>query len=65
MLLIAEKCGEWVGTEHPSFDAKHRQCKQSKVEIPARDISDIAPHPNPTYVSHAKEVKPAQIQMVF
>ena len=38
MLLIARK---WVGTEQPSFEAKHRQCKQTKVEIQARDVSDI------------------------
>ena len=39
--------GEWVGTEQPSFDAKHRQCKQGEVEIQARDISDIALYPSP------------------
>ena len=35
-----------------------------KKEIQARDVSDIAFVPKP-YVSHAKEVKPAQIQVVF
>ena len=40
-----KRCGEWVGTEQPSFDAKHCQCKQSKqskVEIQAKDVSDIS-----------------------
>ena len=31
-----KRCGEWVGTEQPSFDGKHQQ---SKVEIQARDVS--------------------------
>ena len=44
-----KRCGEWVGTEQPSFDAKHCQCKQGKVEIQARDVSDIAPYPSPMY----------------
>ena len=44
-----KRCGEWVGTEQPSFDAKHRQCKHSKVEIQARDVSDIASYPSPMY----------------
>ena len=39
-------CGEWVGTERPGLDAKHLQCKHSKVEIQAKDISDIVPYPN-------------------
>jgi len=57
-----KRCGEWVDTEQPSFDAKHHQCKQSKVEIQARDGSDIyRPVPKP-YVSDAKQV---QIQVVF
>ena len=42
-------CGERVGTKQQSFDAKHGQYKQSKVEIQARDISDIAPYPSPMY----------------
>jgi len=37
-----KRCGELVGTEH-------RQYKQSKVEIQARDVSDIAPYPSPMY----------------
>ena len=44
-----KRCGERVGTEQPSFDAKHHQCKQSKVEIQARDVNDIAPYPSPMY----------------
>jgi len=44
-----KRCGEWVGTEQSSFDAKHCQCKQSKVEIQARDVSDIALYPSPMY----------------
>ena len=44
-----KRLGEWVGTEKPSFDAKYHQCKQSKVEIQARDVSDIAPYPSPMY----------------
>ena len=41
-----KRCGERVGK---SFDAKHHQCKQNKVEIQARDVSDIAPYPSPMY----------------
>jgi len=44
-----KRCGEWVSTEQPSFDAQHHQCKQSKVEIQARDVCDIAPYPSPMY----------------
>ena len=44
-----KRCGEWVGTEQPSFDAKHHQCEQCKVEIQARDVSDITPYPSPMY----------------
>jgi len=44
-----KRCGERVGTEQPSFDAKHHQCKQSKVEIQARNVNDIAPYPSPMY----------------
>jgi len=46
-----KRCGEWVGTEQPSFDATHHQCKQSKVEIQARDVSDIARYPSSMYHS--------------
>ena len=41
-----KNCGEWVSMEQPSFDAKHRHCKQSTVEIQPRDVSDIAPYPS-------------------
>jgi len=44
-----KRCGEWVGMEQPSFDAKHRQHKQNKVEIQVRDVSDIAPYPSLMY----------------
>ena len=44
-----KRYGERVGTEQPNFDAKHHQCKQSKVEIQTRDISDISLYSSPMY----------------
>jgi len=41
-----KRCG---GTEQLNFDAKHRQYKQCKVEIQARDVNDIALYPSPMY----------------
>ena len=44
-----KRCGEWVGTEQPSFGVKNHHCKQSKVEIQARDVGDITLCPSPMY----------------
>ena len=48
MPLIVRQ-GVESGMEKASFDAKHRQCKQCKVEIQARDVNDITLCPSPMY----------------